>query len=85
MEDIMTDKQFKTILEMFGMILDGCKDIEEAKEKVQKLLEEQKISLLNRLKEKDKGGRACHRSPIYKQYNKSEERAQGPEGEKYED
>ncbi|WP_373262358.1 protein phosphatase [Hungatella hathewayi] len=42
MEDIMTDKQFKTILEMFGMILDGCKDIEEAKEKVQKLLEEQK-------------------------------------------
>lgn len=42
MENIMTDKQFKTILEMFGMILDGCKDIEEAKEKVQKLLEEQK-------------------------------------------
>lgn len=42
MEDIMTDKQFKTILEMFGMILDGCQDIEEAKEKVMKLLEEQK-------------------------------------------
>lgn len=42
MEEIMTDKQFKTILEMFGMILDGCKDIEEAKEKVKKLLEEQK-------------------------------------------
>lgn len=42
MEDIMTDKQFKTILEMFGMILDGCEDLEEAKEKVKKLLEEQK-------------------------------------------
>lgn len=42
MEDIMTDKQFKTILEMFGMILDGCSNIDEAKEKVQKLLEEQK-------------------------------------------
>ena len=42
MSDNMTDKQFKTILEMFVMILDGCKDIEEAKEKVQKLLEEEK-------------------------------------------
>lgn len=49
MEDLMTDKQFKTILEMFGMILDGCKDIEEAKEKVQKLLEEQK-NLLTKVK-----------------------------------
>lgn len=42
MTENMTDKQFKTILEMFGMILDGCKDLEEAKEKVNKLLEEQK-------------------------------------------
>lgn len=42
MEENMTDKQFKTILEMFGMILDGCEDIEEAKEKVKILLEEQK-------------------------------------------
>lgn len=25
----------------------------------------QKINLQNRLKRKDKGGRACHRSPIY--------------------
>lgn len=38
----ITDKQFKTILEMFGMILDGCDNIEEAKEKVEKLLEDQK-------------------------------------------
>lgn len=37
----MTDKQFKTILEMFDMILDGCEDLEEAKKKVQKLIENQ--------------------------------------------
>lgn len=41
MVDIMTDKQFKTILEMVDMILDGCKDLEEAKQKVQKLIENQ--------------------------------------------
>ena len=41
MTGIMTDKQFKTILEMVDMILDGCKDLEEAKEKVQKLIREQ--------------------------------------------
>lgn len=34
----MTDKQFKTILEMINMILDGCKDLSEAKQKVQKLI-----------------------------------------------
>lgn len=39
--DNMTDKQFKTILEMFDMILDGCEDLEEAKKKVQKLIENQ--------------------------------------------
>lgn len=42
MEEIMTDKQFKTILEMVNMILDGCKDLDEAKVKVQKLIDEQK-------------------------------------------
>lgn len=41
MED-MTDKQFDKILKMVSMILDGCKDIEEAKEKVKELLEDQK-------------------------------------------
>ena len=41
MTEIMTDKQFKTILEMVDMILDGCKDLAEAKEKVQKLIENQ--------------------------------------------
>jgi len=41
MAQIMTDKQFKTILEMVDMILDGCKDLNEAKQKVQKLIENQ--------------------------------------------
>ena len=41
MTDVMTDKQLKTILQMVDMILDGCKDLEEAKEKVQTLIREQ--------------------------------------------
>lgn len=41
MAEVMTDKQFRTILEMVDMILDGCKDLEEAKKKVQKLIENQ--------------------------------------------
>ena len=41
MTEIMTDKQFKTILEMVNMILDGCKDLDEAKQKVAKLIEDQ--------------------------------------------
>ena len=41
MAQAMTDKQFKTILEMVDMILDGCKDLDEAKQKVQKLIENQ--------------------------------------------
>lgn len=42
MEDIMTDKQFDKILKMVSMILDGCKDLDEAKEKVAELLEDPK-------------------------------------------
>lgn len=38
----MTDKQFDKILKMVSMILDGCKDLDEAKLKVKELLEEQK-------------------------------------------
>lgn len=41
MTDVMTDKQLQTILEMVDMILDGCKDLEEARQKVQKLIENQ--------------------------------------------
>ena len=38
----MTDKQFDKILKMVSMILDGCKDPEEAKQKVAELLEDKK-------------------------------------------
>lgn len=38
----MTDKQFDKILKMVSMILDGCKNLDEAKEKVNDLLKEQK-------------------------------------------
>ncbi len=37
----ITDNQFKTILEIVDMILDGCKDLEEAKNKIKKLIESQ--------------------------------------------
>lgn len=40
--EAMTDLQFITILEMVDMILDGCKDISEAKEKVERLIEQRK-------------------------------------------
>lgn len=42
MVDVMTDKRFMTILEMVNMILDGCKDLEEAQEKVQRLIADQR-------------------------------------------
>lgn len=41
MED-MTDLQFITILEMVDMILDGCKSVDEAKEKVEKLIRQRR-------------------------------------------
>ena len=41
MVEVMTVKQFKTILEMVDMILDGCKDLAEAKEKVKRLIDNQ--------------------------------------------
>lgn len=42
MADNMTDKQFEKILKMVEMILDGCKDLDEAKAKVKELTEDQK-------------------------------------------
>lgn len=42
--DTMTDNQLGTVIEMIGMILDGCKDLDEAKSKVQRLAEGLKIS-----------------------------------------
>jgi hypothetical protein len=38
MAERMTDKQFNKILEMVKMILDGCKDLDEAKEKIGALI-----------------------------------------------
>ena len=35
--EVMTDKQYDGILQMIGMILEGCKDIEEAKRKIEEL------------------------------------------------
>lgn len=38
MVDVMTDKQFKAILNMVTMILDGCESLEEAKEKINEIM-----------------------------------------------
>ncbi len=38
----MTDRQYDGILQMIEMILDGCKDIEEAKKKIKELQEGKK-------------------------------------------
>ena len=37
MVEVMTDKQFDKIIKMISMILDGCKDLDEAKRKVNEL------------------------------------------------
>lgn len=37
--EVMTDKQYDGILQMIGMILDGCKDLEDAKKKIDELRE----------------------------------------------
>ena len=39
MVETMTDKQYDGILQMIGMILEGCKDLEEAKKKIAELRE----------------------------------------------
>lgn len=38
--EIMTDKQFDGILQMIEMIVDGCRDLEEAKRKIAELRKE---------------------------------------------
>lgn len=40
--DGMTDKQFDKIFQMFEMILEGCKDLDDAKRKVRELREDKK-------------------------------------------
>ena len=42
MEEIMTDLQFNKIIEMISMILDGCKDLDEAKRKIAELQKDKK-------------------------------------------
>lgn len=42
MVDAMTDKQFDKIIKMISMILDGCKDLDEAKNKVNELSDNSK-------------------------------------------
>lgn len=42
MAENMTDKQYDGILQMIGMILDGCEDLDEAKEKIAELREGKK-------------------------------------------
>ncbi len=42
MVEAMTDKQYDGILQMIGMILEGCKNLEEAKEKIDELREGKK-------------------------------------------
>ena len=41
-ESIMTDKQFDRIIQMIRMVLDGCKDLEEANQKIDQLLGDRK-------------------------------------------
>lgn len=36
-QEVMTDKQLDIIFQVFDMILDGCKDLDEAKKKVKEL------------------------------------------------
>ena len=65
MADNMTDKQFEKILKMVEMILDGCKDLDEAKAKVKELTEDQKKEKVGRIADRvqTEGRRACHQSP----------------------
>lgn len=40
MTEIMTDKQFDKIMKLVRMVLDGCENLEEAKQKVDQLIDE---------------------------------------------
>ena len=64
MADNMTDKQFEKILKMVEMILDGCKDLDEAKAKVKELRRPEKRKV-GRIADRvqTEGRRACHQSP----------------------
>lgn len=40
--EVMTDRQYDGILQMIEMIVDGCKDLDEAKKKIAALRKEKK-------------------------------------------
>lgn len=42
MIEVMTDRQYDGILQMIEMIINGCKDLEEAKRKIAELRKEKK-------------------------------------------
>lgn len=42
MVEAMTDRQYDGILQMIEMIVDGCKDLDEAKGKIAELRKEKK-------------------------------------------
>ena len=42
MVEVMTDRQYDGILQMIEMIVNGCKDLEEAKRKIAALRKEKK-------------------------------------------
>ena len=42
MAEVMTDRQYDGILQMIEMIVDSCKDLEEAKQKIAELRKEKK-------------------------------------------
>ncbi len=54
MDDMgMTDKQFDKIIKMISMILDGCKDLDEAKKKVNELSGNPKKKKKNKERERN--------------------------------
>lgn len=42
MVEVMTDRQYDGILQMIEMIIEGCKDLDEAKRKIAELRREKK-------------------------------------------
>ena len=47
MTEIMTDRQYDGILQMIEMIVDSCKDLEEAKQKFAELRKEKRKNGIN--------------------------------------
>lgn len=41
MTNVMTDRQFDKIMQMIRMVLDGCSNLDEAKRKIDQLMDNQ--------------------------------------------